>query len=1046
VLDNGERVDLTRMVTIQNTAPVVVSASGLVRPKGNGKGQLTFRYGKAAFSVPVECTGQDEGRYQVSFLRDVMPTLSKLGCNAGTCHGAAQGKNGFQLSLRGYDAVFDHRALTDDLAGRRFNRAAPERSLMLMKPAGVTPHVGGVLMQPGDPAYELLRLWIAQGVRLDASSPRVTKIEVYPQHAVLALPGMRQQMAVEATYSDGSVRDVTAEAFVESSNTEVLTADKAGLVSAVRRGEATVLARYEGAYAAASVIVMGDRSGFVWNAPPEYNFIDTLVYEKLRRLKILPSDVCSDTEFVRRAHLDLTGLPPEPEDVLAFVNDPRPSREKREALVDRLVGGPDYVEHWTNKWADLLQVNRKFLGDQGAAALRGYIRQAIAGNMPYDRFVYEILSGAGSTLDNPPAAYYKILRDPQSAMENTTHLFLAVRFNCNKCHDHPFERWTQDQYYHLSAYFAQVNRAEDPRFRGQRIGGTAVEGATPLVEVISDTNSGEVRHDRTGEVSPPKFPYTHADMPPATLPRRQQLAHWVASRENPYFARSYVNRIWSYLLGVGLIEPVDDIRAGNPPSNPKLLDRLTEEFIASNFNTQHLIRLICKSRTYQHSVATNKWNEDDQTNYSHAIARRLTAEVLFDAIHRTTGSPARIPGLPPGIRAAQLLDSNVQIPGAFLELLGKPPRESACECERSNEMMLGPVLNFVNGPVVAEAIRDPNNRIARLVAQEKDDAKVVDQIFLMILGRYPTDKERAAGVKALSATEDDFRRLTEEYDRRVAALAAHEKTLPERSAAWEKTVTHWTTLRPTRIASKAGATMLTQSDESILVSGTNADQDVYTYTAVVPPEGFRSIRLEVLPDTSLPARGPGRASNGNFVLSEIRVSVAHGEGKPVPVPLQNPRATFSQNGFGVNQAIDNRLDTGWGIANQFGRAHTAVFDIRDPKLLKPGATVTITLEHASNQKQANLGRFRISATSSPAPTQLQGPPEVVLRALRLPTEKRTAEQQTQVLNYYKNTVDTEFQRLTQEVVAIGRPADRRLLGAQDLAWALINTPAFLFNH
>src|SRR5262249_12042866 len=302
--------------------------------------------------------------------RDVMPILSKVGCNAGTCHGAQAGKNGFQLSLRGYDPEFDHRALIDDLEGRRFNRAAPDRSLMLLKPAGGVPHVGGVHFQPGEPYYEILRLWIAEGVKLDVGIPRVVRLDVQPTSPVLPLPGMKQQMVVQATYADGRTRDVTAEAFLDSSNTEVATVDKQGLVTAVRRGETAVLARYEGNYAAAPLIVMGDRSGFAWQPVPENNWIDGLVYSKLKQVKVLPSPLCTDDEFVRRVYLDLTGLPPEPEQVRAFLADPRPTKEKRDALADQLLGGPEFIEHWTNKWSDLLQVNTKFLGAQGAAKFR----------------------------------------------------------------------------------------------------------------------------------------------------------------------------------------------------------------------------------------------------------------------------------------------------------------------------------------------------------------------------------------------------------------------------------------------------------------------------------------------------------------------------------------------------------------------------------------------------------------------------------------------------------------------------------------------------
>ncbi|MEX0585664.1 MAG: DUF1549 domain-containing protein, partial [Pirellulales bacterium] len=348
----------------------------------------------------------------------------------------------------------------------------------------------------------------------------------------------------------------------------------------------------------------------------EHNYIDTLVYDKLKRTKILPSDLCNDAEFVRRVYLDLIGLPPQPEQVAAFLADARETRVKREELINSLVGSPDFIENWTNKWADLLQVNKKFLGDEGAAAFRNWIQQAVATNMPYDRFAYQVLTASGSNMENPPASYFKVLRVPEDTMENTTQLFLAVRFNCNKCHDHPFERWTQDQYYQLSAYFAQVGRKDAPEFAARKIGGTAVEGAKALVEVIYDRASGDVTHARTGVVTAPKFPYDHTDVAPAGASRREQLARWIASKENQYFAKSYVNRIWSYLLGVGIIDPIDDIRAGNPATNPELLDRLTADFVASGFDAQRLFRTICASRVYQHSIVTNRWNEDDEINYS----------------------------------------------------------------------------------------------------------------------------------------------------------------------------------------------------------------------------------------------------------------------------------------------------------------------------------------------------------------------------------------------------------------------------------------------
>ena len=1053
VLDNGDQVDVTRLAKFE--APnqlATISAGGLVRPVGNGTGQVKFTVLGREGTVPVAVSGQSEP-YEVSFVGDVMPALSRLGCNAGTCHGSAQGRNGFQLSLRGYDPVFDHRALIDDVGGRRFNRAAPERSLMLLKTSGAIPHVGGVLMQPGEPNFEMIRSWIAQGVKLDLDAPRVTKIDVHPSTAVLPLPGMKQQMTVSATYSDGSTRDVTAEAFLESSNIEVATIEKKGsVVTGLRRGETAVLARYEGNYAAATILIMGDRAGFAWTPTPEFNFIDKYVYDKLKQVKILPSEVCNDSEFIRRLHLDLTGLPPLPETVRAFLADNRPTKVKREELIDKLVGSPDFIEHWTNKWADLLQVNRKFLGEPGAKAFRDYIKKSLETNKPYDKFCHELLTASGSNMENPAAAYFKILRDPVDAMENTTHLFLAVRFNCNKCHDHPFERWTQNQYYTLSSYFAQIGRKEDPKFKGQKTQGNDVRGAIPLVEIISDTGTGEVKNERTGLPAQPRFPFLHAGMGSIDkVSRREQLANWITSKDNPYFAKSYVNRVWSYLLGVGIIEPVDDIRAGNPPTNPQLLDRLTSEFIASKFDVQALIKTICKSRTYQHSIATNKWNKDDDINYSHAIARRLPAEVLYDAIHRATGAVSRLPGLPPGARAAQLLDSSVPVPGAFLELFGRPARESACECERSNQMLLGPVLNLVNGPVLADALREPGNRLDKILAAHQDEAKVVEEIYLAILCRLPTPAEMKLGLEALRDSDDDFARLSQEKTRRQAELAAHEKRLPELQKQWEASVTRtptWTVLEPGEMKSLGGATLTKQADNTILPTGPNNTPESYSITAHTNLTGITGIRLEVLADPKLPANGPGRAPNGNFVLNEFKVTALKKDSKDkaVAVQLTRPQATISQDGFNIAQAIDNNPSTGWAVGNGLGKSHTAVFEVVNKLGFAEGTTLTFTLDQQFPGKQHNIGKFRLSVTTSRAPILLQGQtPENIAKLLEIPLDQRTPEQRTTVANYYRG-IDPALGQLQARVNEFIVPASARALGAQDLAWALINNPAFLFNH
>ncbi len=551
-LASGESIDATRMVETRLSADIAaVSRSGLVRPRADGKAKLTLSLAGKSVDVGVVVLGLATPVH-VDFVHDVAPVLSRLGCNAGTCHGSAQGKNGFKLSLRGYDPLFDVRALVDDNASRHVNLSAPETSMMLAKPTGALPHVGGALMQPGEPYYEILRSWIADGARYDQTTPRVARIEVYPSNPVIPRIGGKQQLRVLATDAGGNVRDVTREAFLETGNMEVAAANKSGMMTALRRGEAPILARYEGAYASTTLTVMGDRSGFVWSQPPAYGRIDELVAAKWKRMKILPSGLCSDAEFLRRVTLDLTGLPPTTENTRAFLADRRDSRAKREAIVDRLIGSPDFVEYWTNKWADLLQVNRKFLDVDGASALRNWIRGQVAANTPYDAFVRSIITASGSNKVNPPAAYFKVLREPAAMMENTTQLFLAVRFNCNKCHDHPFERWTQDQYYQTAAYFAQVGLKADPASGGRMVGGTEVESPKPLYEMVADTGSGEVVHDRTKKVTAPKLPFMCSYKKPAAgSPRRVELAAWLTSSDNPYFARSYVNRLWGYLFGVG---------------------------------------------------------------------------------------------------------------------------------------------------------------------------------------------------------------------------------------------------------------------------------------------------------------------------------------------------------------------------------------------------------------------------------------------------------------------------------------------------------------
>jgi hypothetical protein len=920
--------------------------------------------------------------------------------------------------------------------------------------------------------------------------------------------------------------------------------DQSGLVTTIRRGEAPVLARYEGKYAATTLTVMGDRSGFVWVDPPANNFVDELVAAKLQRMKILPSGPCTDAEFIRRLYLDLTGLPPTADEVRAFLADERDSRVKRDELIDRLVGSNDYVDLWTNKWSDLLQVNRKFLGAEGAAAFRQWIRQQIAANAPYDQFVRAILTASGSNKENPAASYFKITRTPEDTMENTTQLFLALRFNCNKCHDHPFERWTQDQYYQTAAFFAQFQLQKDPVSGDQQIGGSAVEGGKPLYEIVSDRKSGEVKHERTGEISPPQFPYPAECSPAENTERRMLLAEWLTSADNRYFARSYVNRLWGYLLGIGLIEPLDDIRAGNPPTNPELLDRLTEEFVSSGFNVQHMVRLICKSQTYQRSIATNPWNKDDTLNYSHAIARRLPAEVLFDAIHRATGATPRLPGVPAGTRAAQLPDSGIELPDGFLATLGRPPRESACECERVTGLQLGPVMAMVSGPTLNNAISDPGNEIAKLAASDLPPPALVNELFLRIMNRPATEREIAAGVALLEGLPADHERLVAElrdyeqslqpmiveqenqrlaaieqaktdlaaYEQEIApreaeldrqqrervsaaeaAVKQYESVLPEKLAAWEAMVKQpigWTVLDPMELSATNNAQLAKENDLAVFVTGPNG-KGAYKFTARTDLKAITGIRLELLADDRLPNKGPGRAQNGNFVLSEFKLEAAP-EGQPNDkraIVLQNAQADFSQDNYNIATAIDGKVEAannGWASSPQLGVNRTAVFETMTDLGNDSPVLLTFTLDQQYADGMHSIGRFRISVTTAPRPVRLDGLPKNIADIVAVPADQRNDAQKAELTKYYRD-IDAELKRLEAAVAEAKKPrpidpqlqqrrdrlaeaskplpvdlrlaqlrrdvelslqqlANRRLTAAQDVAWALINSPAFLFNR
>jgi hypothetical protein len=1012
----GNQVDWTRSATLISQPNLVqIDDRRHIRPLAEGQEVLVFRQGDVEIKVPVEVTGLDQSP-RVSFVRDVAPVLSRLGCNAGTCHGTAQGKNGFKLSLRGYDPVADHLALTSDLAGRRVDRVSPSASLFLTKSTSHVPHEGGQVLDPESVPYSLLLSWIEQGTKLVETDPRPVALRVVPEEATIPLPGMSQQFAVLATFSDGTSRDVTAQAFVETGDTEVLTMDKRGLGTAIRRGETAILIRYEGNYTAARLVVMGDRSSWTYAETPAFNWIDTLVHEKLKTLRSQPGELCTDAEFHRRVYLDLTGKLPDVEATRVFLMDARATQTKRKELIDRLLGSTTYVDHWTNRWANLMQVNSKYLGKQGVNHWRDWIRAQVASNTPYDRFVHELLSATGTTRNQPQTAFWRVQREPDKAMESVTQLFLGVRFNCNKCHDHPFERWTQDQHWQLAAYLAQVTRKPVP----------AMDGHDPD-ENIGDGNKGEVTHQRTGQTATLSFPFEHAGMADEKAPRREQFAAWLTASENHYFTRNYTNRLWAYLTGTGLIEPIDDMRAGNPPTNPELLKRLTKEFTDSGFDVRHMLRLICQSRTYQLSTRTNEWNADDRNNYSHAKARRLPAEVLFDAIYQATGATPDLAGQRPGTLAAQLPDSSTKTSDGFLDLFGRPPRESICECERSNTLSLGQALNLVNGPTVASAIEAQGNAIEELVKYEPSNQKVLEELYLRFLGRPPSEEEMVQMQPYL----DPMRRAN-----RDALPPSAIKTLAENQINWENKMRAQAWITPPIIAtqSEGKATYEIAEDGSFKATGNSPDKEQVTFTLDLQGTGFTGLRLEALPLESLVAGGPGQAENGNFVLGEIEVVA-------IPkldilaarrIQLSAATADFSQAKWPVAAAIDGDPATGWAITPEFGKRHVAVFEAAEDFGQEDGILLVVTLKQPYGTRHT-LGHGRLSVTRGPRPVRHLGLTHETEISLLTDPETRSEEQ-----------LDLLHRALLKATPTMA--AQIRLASARDLAWALATSPGFLFNH
>jgi hypothetical protein len=733
---DGRVADLSRTAQVHSTDPGVAAfEDGAVRPIENGECELTVHCGDQQVAVPVGVRGCDQPA-PISFRRETLPALTRQGCNSGACHGSPSGKGGFLLSLQAYDHAMDELSLTRSEQGRRTNSIEPEKSLLLLKPTMAVSHGGGLQLRTTDEAYRLLRQWIAEGCRVDeAEGNRCIRLELLPESGrVLKRPDWEQQIVVRAHFDNGEVRDVTHLTRFSSSDeyTASVTAD--GLVAGQRRGQVAVMARYLEHLESCQFTFVEDIAGFHWPDPPANNYVDELVYEKLRQLQFVPALLCSDHEFVRRVYLDVTGALPTTEQQQQFLGNAEPNR--RERLIDRLLKRPEYARFWALKWSDLLRLQNDEIKEAGVHKFNNWLVTAVAQNMPFDQFARELLTAQGSTYDHPAANYYRVCDEATEAAETTAQLFLGSRIQCAKCHNHPFENWTQDNFYGLSAVFARVRSKPGQRFEE---------------EIVYVGREGEMRQPRTGQVMKPWHPGS-GPIEDAAPDRRRTFADWLIQPDNPYFARVAVNRIWAACMGQGIVEPVDDFRQSNPPAIPALLDKLAEDFVQHGYDQKHILRTILNSRTYQLSSQTNELNRDDTRFFSHARVRMLSAEQLLDAICQVTQLKESFAGLPPDTRATEIPSPDFK--HEFLDKFGRPARNTACTCERGTQSTLAQVMELFNGTLIGHKLADRQNRFHLMLAQGHPHQEVIDTLYRSALCRPPTVNEAEAAIEHMTTNEN----------------------------------------------------------------------------------------------------------------------------------------------------------------------------------------------------------------------------------------------------------------------------------------------------
>jgi hypothetical protein len=721
----GVTRDVTAQCKFELANPALAKIEKAVAlPLADGTTDLTVTYKGQSRKLPVVVKDAKVDR-PISFKLDVMPIFLRTGCNVGGCHGSARGKDGFRLSLFGFDPDGDYIRLTREQPGRRLNLAIPEDSLLLTKCTGKVSHSGGTKFKEDSPFYATLMRWLDAGAPMDAADvAKPVSLEIMPKNAVME-EGDKMQFTARAKYSDGTDRDVTNLVLFLSNNDNSAAISENGLVTANKRGEAFVMARFATFTVGSQVIVIPKNLQYSWPTVPEYNYIDTLVDAKLQKLRILPSELCSDEVYLRRVYLDVIGQLPNQEEYDRFVTSTDP--KKREQLVDELLGRKEFVEMWVMKWAELLQIrsddNNK-MSYKAVVLYYNWLEDKIARNVPFDQTVRELLSSTGGTFTNPATNYYQVERDTLKIAENTAQVFMGMRIQCAQCHNHPFDRWTQDDYYGFASFFAQVGRKN---------------GEDPREVIVFNTGGGTVNHPLKGAVKDPKFlgePTTRPIAPGKD--RREVVATWLASSENPYFAKNLGNIVWDHFFGRGIINPVDDVRISNPASNPELLEALGEHFTSYNYDFKRLVRDICTSRTYQLATATNATNELDEKNFSHAGIRRVRAEVLLDVINQATESKQKFKGLPLGSRAVQIADGRTT--DYFLTTFGRATRETVCSCEVKMEPNLSQALHLLNGATVQSKVGN-GTVINKMMAEKRSVQDIMNDLYLRTLTRRPTAKE-----------------------------------------------------------------------------------------------------------------------------------------------------------------------------------------------------------------------------------------------------------------------------------------------------------------